>query len=148
MQTIVKSFSELTTQELYQLLQLRSEVFVLEQACAYQDVDGNDQQALHLMGYEGAALVAYARIFPPGTYMDQACVGRVVVKDTHRGKALGIQLMKAAIDTVYNRYNISEIALSAQTHLTKFYTDLGFQPVGEEYLEDGIPHILMVKSTT
>ncbi len=148
MQTIVKLFSELTTQELYQLLQLRSEVFVLEQECAYQDVDGKDQQALHLMGYKGAALVAYARIFPPGTYMDLACVGRVVVKDTHRGKALGIQLMKAAIDTVYNRYNISEIALSAQTYLTKFYTDLGFQPVGEEYLEDGIPHILMVKSTT
>ena len=79
--------------------------------------------------------------------MDKPCVGRVVVKDTHRGRALGIQLMKVAIETVDHKYKMTEIALSAQTYLTKFYTDLGFHPEGEEYLEDGIPHILMVKSS-
>ncbi|MCX2718502.1 GNAT family N-acetyltransferase [Lentiprolixibacter aurantiacus] len=147
MDFIVKSFDELSTHELYQLLQLRSEVFVVEQDCAYQDVDGKDQIALHLMGIEGDNLFAYTRIFPPGAYMDSACVGRVVVKESKRGKSLGIQLMKVAIDTIHENYNTSEIALSAQTYLKKFYSDLGFTPVGEEYLEDGIPHILMVKTT-
>ena len=147
MEIIIKSFDELILHELYQLLSLRSEVFVVEQDCAYQDVDGKDQQAIHLMGFETETLVTYARIFPPGVYMVQACVGRVVVKQTHRGKALGIQLMKAVIATVKEKYNTSQIALSAQTYLTKFYEDLGFSTLGEEYLEDGIPHILMVKSS-
>ncbi len=147
MEIIVKSFNELSTLELYQVLALRSEVFVVEQDCAYQDVDGRDQEALHLLGYDENKLVAYARIFPPGSYMDKPCVGRVVVKDTHRGRALGIQLMKVAIETVDHKYKMTEIALSAQTYLTKFYTDLGFHPEGEEYLEDGIPHILMVKTS-
>ena len=146
MQTIVKSFNELSIHELYEILELRSEVFVVEQDCAYQDVDGEDQEALHLLGYESNILAAYARIFPPGTYLDKACVGRVVVKDTHRGKALGVQLMKAAIEIALKKFETPVIALSAQTYLTKFYKDLGFQPEGEEYLEDGIPHILMVKS--
>jgi len=146
MQIIVKPFDQLSLEELYQLLQLRSEVFIVEQDCAYQDVDGKDNVALHLMGYEGKILVAYARIFPPGSYFDKASVGRVVVKDTHRGKALGIQLMQAAMDTIKKEYNTSEISLSAQTYLKKFYIDIGFQAVGEEYLEDGIPHILMGKS--
>ena len=147
MKTIVKAFDELCTEELYQLLALRSEVFVVEQNCAYQDVDGKDQKALHLMGYENNLLVAYARIFPPGEYFDQAAVGRVVVKDTYRGKALGVKVMNAAIDTIKEKYNTLEIALSAQTYLINFYKDLGFHPEGEEYLEDGIPHILMVKSS-
>lgn len=147
MQTVVKSFNELSIHELYKLLALRSEVFVVEQDCAYQDVDGKDHQALHLMGFEKDSLVAYARIFPPGAYLDKACVGRVVVKKTHRGKALGVQLMKKAIATVQEYYNTSEVALSAQTYLKKFYRDLGFQAAGEEYLEDGIPHILMVKTS-
>ena len=146
METIVKSFEELTTNELYQLLQLRSEVFVVEQDCAYQDVDGKDQEALHLMIFDSKTLVAYARIFKPGAYLEMACVGRVVVKAAHRGKSLGNQLMKSAINTVQEKFHTSEIGLSAQTYLTKFYDDLGFQAVGEEYLEDGIPHILMVKS--
>ncbi|MBT8321145.1 MAG: GNAT family N-acetyltransferase [Eudoraea sp.] len=146
MQTIVKPFDQLSLEELYQLLELRSEVFIVEQDCAYQDVDGKDQAALHLMGYEGKILVAYARIFPPGAYFDKASVGRVVVKGTHRGKALGLQLMQVVLDTVKKEYNTSEISLSAHTYLKKFYTDLGFKATGEEYLEDGIPHILMEKS--
>lgn len=145
MHTIVKSFRELTTEELYQLLALRSEVFVVEQDCVYQDVDGKDQEALHLMLFDEKVLVAYARIFPAGAYFDKASAGRVVVKSTYRGKKLGVALMKAVINTVKERYNTSEISLSAQTYLKKFYTDLGFQAVGAEYLEDGIPHILMEK---
>ena len=146
MQTLVKSFKELSTKELYQLLALRSEVFVVEQDCAYQDVDDKDQLALHVMGFEDGKLVAYARIFPPGEYFDQVSIGRVVVKASHRGRALGIQLMKVAMERAKEEYNTSEVSLSAQTYLQKFYIDLGFKAVGEEYLEDGIPHILMVKS--
>lgn len=147
MQTIVKSFDKLSREELYQLLALRSEVFVVEQDCAYQDVDGKDKEALHLMVFEGSVLAAYARIFPPGAYFNKASVGRVVVKSTYRGRALGVALMKAAMHTAKERFNTAEISLSAQTYLKKFYTDLGFQAVGAEYLEDGIPHILMEKTT-
>ena len=139
-----KSFEELTKTELYQLLQLRSEVFVVEQECAYQDVDGMDQQALHILGYEGDELVAYTRVFPVGVYDDYARIGRVVVRNNYRSKGLGLEIMKATMEAVKSNYGTSKMSLSAQTYLVKFYQDMGFSEIGKEYLEDGIPHVLMV----
>ena len=139
-----KSFEELCSAELYQLLQLRSEVFIVEQECAYQDVDGMDQEALHLMGYEDDELLAYTRIFPPGVYDDYARIGRVVVRKAHRSKGLGVEIMNATMEAAKTNFNTSKISLSAQTYLVRFYRDMGFRETGKEYLEDGIPHVLMV----
>ncbi|MBT8178620.1 MAG: GNAT family N-acetyltransferase [Eudoraea sp.] len=145
MRILTKSFEDLSLTELYQLLQLRSEVFVVEQECAYQDVDGMDQEALHVMGFEGEVMLAYTRVFPPGVYDDYARIGRVVVRKTVRSKGLGVDIMKATMEAVKAKYNTSKMSLSAQTYLVKFYRDMGFHETGNEYLEDGIPHILMVK---
>ena len=140
-----KSFEELTKVELYQLLQLRNEVFVLEQQCAYQDLDGMDDKALHVMGFEDEEMVAYTRIFPPGVYDDYARIGRVVVRKNHRSKGLGVDIMNATMDAVKSNYQTTAMSLSAQTYLVRFYEDMGFRKTGKEYLEDGIPHVLMVR---
>ncbi|MBT8203738.1 MAG: GNAT family N-acetyltransferase [Eudoraea sp.] len=145
MRILTKSFEDLSLTELYQLLQLRSEVFVVEQKCAYQDVDGMDQEALHVMGFEGDEMLAYTRVFPPGVYDDYARIGRVVVGKNQRSKGLGVDIMKATMEAVKAKYNTSKMSLSAQTYLVKFYRDMGFHETGNEYLEDGIPHILMLK---
>ena len=140
-----KTFQELSTKELYDLLQLRSEVFVVEQNCVYQDIDGKDEKALHILGYKKTQLVAYTRIFQPGDYFKEASIGRVVVKENERQHQYGYDIMKASIQAIKNHFNQSEIRISAQTYLSKFYNNLGFKAVGEEYLEDGIPHINMIK---
>ncbi len=142
----VKTFQELTTKELYDLLQLRSEVFVVEQDCVYQDVDGKDQKALHVLGLKNGNIIAYTRAFKPGYYFKEASIGRVVVKESERQYKYGYDIMNASINAVKNNYNTSEIRISAQTHLKRFYNNLEFNEVGEEYLEDGIPHINMIKS--
>ena len=139
-----KSFNELNTKELYDLLQLRSEVFVVEQDCVYQDIDGKDQKALHILGYRDSKLVAYTRIFQSGDYFEEASIGRVVVKQSERQHKFGYDIMKASIKAINDHYNTSEIRISAQTYLKRFYNNLGFKEVGEGYLEDGIPHINMV----
>jgi ElaA protein len=141
-----KTFEQLNTKELYDLLQLRSEVFVVEQDCVYQDIDGKDQKALHILGYRGSKLVAYTRIFQPGDYFDEASIGRVVVRWHERKFKNGYKIMNASIKAINDHYNTSEIRISAQTYLKTFYNNLGFKEVGEEYLEDGIPHINMIKS--
>jgi ElaA protein len=141
----VKTFRELSTNELYDLLQLRSEVFVVEQDCVYQDIDGKDQKALHILGYNGKKLVAYTRIFKPGDYFNEASIGRVVVKSHERKFKHGYTIMNASIDAIKAHYNTSEIRISAQTYLKRFYNNLEFREVGEEYLEDGIPHINMIR---
>lgn len=140
----VKDYQQLTKEELYDLLQLRSEVFVVEQDCVYQDIDGKDQKALHVLGYKNNQLIAYTRLFKPGDYFNEASIGRVVVRDTERTHKYGYDIMKASIDAVTKYYTQSEIRISAQTHLKRFYSNLGFKEVGEEYLEDGIPHINMI----
>jgi len=140
-----KTFNQLNTTELYDLLQLRSEVFVVEQDCVYQDIDGKDQKALHILGYKDEKLVAYTRIFQPGDYFEEASIGRVVVKENQRQYGFGYDIMKASIEAINKHYKTSEIRISAQTYLIKFYNNLGFKAVGEEYLEDGIPHINMLK---
>ena len=142
----IKNFKELTTQELYDILQLRAEVFVVEQDCVYQDVDGKDQKALHVCGYKDQKLVAYTRIFKPGDYFKEASIGRVVVRSNERQFKYGYDIMKASIEAIKINYNETLIRISAQTYLKRFYNNLDFNEVGEEYLEDGIPHINMIKS--
>jgi ElaA protein len=140
-----KTFQELTKQQLYDLLQLRSEVFVVEQDCVYQDIDGKDEKALHVLGYKNEKLVAYTRVFKPGDYFNQASIGRVVVKENERQHKFGNTIMKASIEAIKTHYNESEIKISAQMYLKRFYNNLEFKEIGEEYLEDGIPHIAMIK---
>ena len=140
-----KIFSELTTEELYLILQLRSEVFVVEQNCVYQDIDNKDQNALHVIGFKNNKIVAYTRIFKPGDYFSIASIGRVVVNKQERQFGYGYQIMEASIAAITTILKESKIKVSAQSYLKKFYNSLGFNQVGEEYLEDGIPHIAMIK---
>jgi len=137
------NFSSLNTDQLYRLLQLRSEVFVVEQDCVYQDIDGKDQKALHVLGTVEGNIVAYTRIFKPGDYLEKAAIGRVVVAPDFRKRDFGKAIMQASIAAVENHFNTTAIGLSAQTYLLNFYNDLGFSALGETYLEDGIPHIYM-----
>lgn len=142
----VKTFKELTLTELYNILMLRSEVFVVEQDCVYQDIDGKDQKALHVLGYNSNQLVAYTRLFKPGDYFNEASIGRVVVAQNQRQHKFGYAIMKASIDTINTLYNETKIKISAQMYLKRFYNNLEFIEVGEQYLEDNIPHIAMLKS--
>ena len=146
LETAVKNFTELNTTELYDLLQLRSEIFVVEQDCVYQDLDGKDQEALHVIGKKNDKIVAYTRIFKAGDYMEHACIGRVVVKDNERKHGYGLEIMKATINAIEQQLGENIIALSAQTYLKRFYNSLGFQEEGAAYLEDGISHVLMVRN--
>ena len=146
MENKIKTFEELTTEELYKILQLRSEVFVVEQDCVYQDIDGKDQKALHIMGFSNEGLVAYTRCFDKGIYFEEASIGRVIVKENHRKYGYGHEIMKASIKEIESRYKTDKIKLSAQQYLIKFYETHGFVKKGEGYLEDGIPHIAMVKN--
>ena len=143
----IKSFKELNTLELYQLLQLRSEVFVVEQYCVYQDIDNKDENALHVLGYKDDVLVGYTRIFKSGDYFENASIGRVVVKQNYRDFKYGYTIMNASIEAIKDRFKESIIKISAQTYLKRFYNNLGFKEVGEEYLEDGIPHSAMILSS-
>jgi len=142
----IKRFKELSIQELYELLQVRSEVFVVEQNCVYQDVDGKDQKAIHVLGYLNNDLAAYCRLFNSGDYFDQASIGRVIVAPKHRDKKLGHELMKAAIDAVQKEFGQTQITISAQLYLQKFYESHGFVQTSEMYLEDDIPHIEMKRN--
>jgi len=141
----VKKYKDISTSELYAILMLRSEVFIVEQNCVYQDLDGKDKNALHIIGNKNNTIVAYARIFNRGDHLENASIGRVVVRGTERKYGYGTDIMRASIDAVVEYFNETTIYLSAQTYLKKFYNSLGFQETGEEYLEDGIPHIKMVK---
>ena len=142
----IKRFNELSTHELYVILQLRSEVFVVEQDCVYQDLDNKDQDAFHVLGVLDNEIVAYARIFKPGDYFLESSIGRIVVKKEFRKFQYGYQLVQNSIQFIENNLQQNTILISAQSYLTKFYNSLGFIRVGEEYLEDGIPHIKMLKT--
>lgn len=141
----VKSFHEFTVPELYQVLQLRSEVFVVEQDCVYQDLDGKDDKALHVLGIKQNKVVAYTRIFKPGAYFKPASMGRVVVAKNERSFKYGYNIVKASIDAIETNFNETKIKISAQEHLASFYNNCGFVAKGSSYLEDGIPHIAMFK---
>ena len=146
MKVSVKRFNELSTEELYQILRLRSEVFVVEQDCVYQDVDNKDQKALHVLGIKNNEVVAYTRVFEPGDYFDNVSIGRVVVSQDQRKYGLGKQIMQSSLAAIDQRFPDKPIEISAQSYLLKFYTELGFNAFGEEYLEDGIPHRRMLKA--
>lgn len=145
MEIRAKSFDQLSIEELYEILQLRSEVFVVEQNCVYQDIDGKDDRALHIIGIQDEKLVGYARCFPAGIYFEQAAIGRIIIREDYRNRKLGHVILDAAIGAVKKYYNATNIRLSAQLHLMSFYEDHGFIPVGADYLEDGIPHISMIQ---
>lgn len=142
----IKSFEELTTTELYAILRLRSEVFIIEQNCAYQDLDNSDQKALHLMGTDdNGQLLAYTRIFAPGIKFTEASIGRVVTSPLARGKGAGRELMERSISELQQHYGKIPIKIGAQQYLQRFYTSLGFEQTSDTYLEDDIPHIEMLR---
>ena len=142
---ITKTFDQLTKDELYAILQLRSEVFVVEQNCVYQDLDYKDQKALHVLGFKKKHLVAYTRIFKPYDYFENASIGRVIVKQNERKYHYGYAIMEASVKAIKDYFSETKIKISAQVYLNKFYTNLGFKEVGDTYLEDGIPHVGMIK---
>lgn len=144
----IRNFNELSLKELYMILQLRAEVFVVEQNCVYQDIDGKDEKALHILGMnDNGELLAYTRCFKPGDYFEQASIGRVIVKENYRKYGYGHKIMNASIEEIGNKYHTSSIKLSAQQYLTSFYESHGFRQTGEGYLEDGIPHIAMIRES-
>lgn len=141
----LRPFAELRPDELYEILQLRSEVFVVEQNCVYQDMDNKDLKAWHLMGREDGKLVVYTRLLAPGISYEQASIGRVVSSPSVRGRGLGRLLMEESIRQLYTLMGKQEIRIGAQLYLKDFYSSLGFIPDGDVYLEDGIEHITMYK---
>jgi ElaA protein len=139
------TFDALTLTELYAMLQLRSEVFVVEQTCVFQDMDGADAQAMHLLGTSGGQLVAYLRCFAAGIKFSEASIGRVITRSTLRGSGAGHVLMRRAIDSITQRWGAQAIRIGAQARLEHFYRQHGFEMTGEAYIEDGIPHIEMLR---
>ncbi|WP_149273678.1 GNAT family N-acetyltransferase [Pareuzebyella sediminis] len=140
----VKKFEKLSIHELYDIMKLRSEIFVVEQDCVYQDIDGKDKKALHVIGKKNGEIVAYTRIFKSGDYFDEASIGRVAVKKTQRSFGYGRKIMNASIEAIRFYFNESTMKVSAQLYLERFYYSLGFEQIGEGYLEDRIPHIAMI----
>ncbi|RYY87845.1 MAG: GNAT family N-acetyltransferase [Chitinophagaceae bacterium] len=160
----LKPFSSLTPTELYALLRLRSEVFVVEQNCVFLDMDDKDQESFHLMGWAAGAedstshslprsggasrltLAAYTRLVPPGYIYEEASIGRVVTSPAARGGGLGRSLMEESIRRCTELFGAGPIRIGAQQYLEHFYQSLGFVTVSEPYLEDGIPHVYMLRS--
>lgn len=143
-------FADMTLTDLYASLQLRQLVFVVEQNCVYLDADGNDAEAWHLMGWNGAAsrreLAAYARLYAPGVRHDEAVIGRVITHPDIRGRGVGVALMHEAFANVRALFGDTAIRISAQLHLEPFYRRLGFAIAGDPFVEDGIPHIAMLRA--
>ena len=141
-----KSFSELTNTELYKILQLRNEVFVVEQNSIYQDCDNKDLKSHHLAGWKDDVIVAYSRILPPGiTYPNAASIGRVVISYSARRQDLGRLLMTKSLEHLYQLFGYVPVIIGAQAYLKKFYESFSFIQQGDIYLEDGIQHITMEK---
>lgn len=141
-----KHFNKLALNELYDILKLRAEIFVVEQNCVYNDLDDLDKEAVHMFYKKGNEIIAYSRLLKPGTRFSEYSIGRVVVKQEERGKELGIKMMEEAKQFIFNEWNAQKIKVSAQKYLQKFYENLGFKIVTNEYMEDGIPHIGMENS--
>ena len=137
-----KSFKELTVDELYELLRVRSEVFVVEQDCVYQDLDGDDQKAIHLWLTVAEKVVALARVCPAGTHMKEVSIGRVIT--TVRGKGYGKQIMLYAIDAAKEHFDAKQIDIEAQEYAKGFYESVGFKQSSDTFMLDGIPHIRMI----
>ena len=150
MQTInwhYKTFEELSKKELYDIFAFRQEVFIVEQACFYQDADYYDQSSKHLFCYnEKNEIIAYARIMPPGVYFKELCIGRVVSRKSLRGSGLGMQLMSKAIEYAAQEYGKVPIKIVAQSYLEAFYEKFGFKAITEEFLFDNLPHKEMLRA--
>ncbi len=144
----IKPFKDLSTLELYKLLTLRTEVFVVEQNCSYQECDGKDLAATHVIGYDGDRIVACSRILSVGvSYPNGVSIGRVVVDKAYRMYGVGIDLMEKSMEFCVSEYPTEDVIISAQQYLIGFYEKFGFIKKGDAYLEDDIPHIQMVKTT-
>lgn len=141
---VYKNFSELSAIELYDILHLRCEVFIVEQNCVYQDIDGKDKKSFHLMAWNGNELVAYTRLVPPGISFEEASIGRVITSPRYRGLGVGITLIEKSIEHTLQTYHTNTIKIGAQLYLKKFYSDFGFEQCSDTYIEDGIPHIDML----
>ena len=139
-----QNIDELTTKTLYQILQLRAEVFVVEQNCVYNDLDGLDIDGIHMYLKEDGRIIAYSRLLKAGSRFPYASIGRVVVHPKFRKRDLGKKMMEEAIQYIFGNWKVNEIKVSAQKYLQRFYEELGFEIVTEEYLEDGIPHFGMI----
>lgn len=143
-----KPFNDLSADQMYTILCVRQEVFVLEQECLYLDADGKDRKSLHLMGFDGDELVAYARIVEPGVSYEEVSMGRILTTKEARGTGAGIELMEEGLREIENRYGKVPVRISAQTYLLKFYQKFGFESTGKEYLEDEIPHTEMLRTAS
>lgn len=141
----IKSFEEITTSELYEIIRARVDVFVVEQDCPYPDLDGYDQQAVHIWAEQDQDVLAYCRIFNNGIKYPETSIGRVLTTEKARGKSLGKQLIQYAVETIENRFHTSEVRISAQDYLLRFYSGFGFVDTGKKYLEDNIPHTEMFR---
>ncbi|UOR10382.1 GNAT family N-acetyltransferase [Halobacillus amylolyticus] len=144
MKWIQKTFDQLTTNELYTILEHRTDVFVVEQNCPYKEVDGRDDECVHIWLEDDGEMIAYCRIVPPQTSDEYDAIGRVLVTKKARGKGYARDLMNRAIDTLKQRGNVAKISLHGQEHLRYFYGSFGFEEISEVYLEDDIPHVDMV----
>jgi ElaA protein len=145
MQWILKPFDDLTPKELYKILQLRNEVFIVEQNCPYQDCDNKDIYAWHLMGMREERLLAYSRLLAPGISYSESSIGRIVSSPSTRKTGMGKKLMLESIEQIRNLFHTDTVRIGAQLYLQKFYESFGFIRDGEIYLEDNIPHIQMLK---
>ena len=142
MQSVVKRFQELTVDELYAILRLRSAVFVVEQNCVYQDIDDVDQEAWHVYIKDGEEIVGYARVIEKGKRLDEVSIGRVI--SLYRRKGIGSKVMELAKSVAKEKFGATKIKIGAQIQARPFYEQIGFKPVSKQYLEDGIPHIYMI----
>ena len=145
----LKKYKELTLDEFHDILKLRINVFIIEQNCPYPELDDKDKQAYHFFAFEEddpSQILAYTRIFKPGDYYKEAAIGRVVVHPDFRKEGLGYKLMIKTIEETEVLFQTKTIKIGAQTYLRKFYESLGFQKIGKDYIEDGIPHIYMLKN--
>ncbi|RKQ12092.1 GNAT family N-acetyltransferase [Ureibacillus endophyticus] len=140
----LKTFNELTTTELYNILKERTDVFVVEQNCPYPEVDGKDLQSYHLFKEENGEIIAYLRILPPGVSYPELSIGRVLVKEDYRGQKLAQQMMEQALSYITSELKETTVKIQAQHYLEDFYRSFGFEVISEVYLEDGIPHIDML----
>jgi len=143
----IKQFKEIKADEMYEMLRIRNEVFVIEQKCIYQDCDGKDQKSYHLFCMDNERIVAYLRILEKGISYNEISIGRVLVDSKYRGKGLAREIMSKAIDFIEKHLNEKEIRISAQEYLVNLYKDFGFVIASDEYLEDDIPHIEMIYKT-
>lgn len=141
-----KAFNALTPHELYSILQLRNEVFVVEQKCPYQDCDDKDQRSYHFMGWKQHKLIAYTRLLPPGVAYEETSIGRVVTSPSIRGTKTGRELMNKSIAKLHELFGKSAIKIGAQLYLKNFYGSLGFTQCSDIYLEDGIEHVKMIRN--